>query len=281
MGKCVRCGGGSGGLALCQECATALRMELADVAGILPDSHGKGYRLPSLPEDLQTSLSRQDQLTDPNAPGHGGNETPLVFRPHIGEAVWVLHQVLGTWVRDLGTSPARMSPVGLARWLLANMGRVQRSTEAAALVDEVTDCIHQARRAIDHPDDDRVYLGPCGNTVIDNSRFATHRSFTCDEELYGVPWLDRAQCLACGQEYRITDRRDWMMDRAAAHMGTAPEVAGFLQLVGVKCTADMVRGYASRGRLKPAWADDRRRALYLISDVLDAIRARYARQFVS
>jgi hypothetical protein len=168
----------------------------------------------------------------------------------------------------------------LARWLIANLDRVQKTPEAAELVDEVTDCIHQARRAIDQPNDDRIYLGPCGARIANTSGYA-RPPVVCGEELYGVPWLDRAQCLACGAEYRIADRREWMKDRAAQHLGTAPEVAGFLRITGVQCTADMVRGYASRGRLKPVWADDRRRALYLIGDVLDAIRTRYSRQPVS
>lgn len=271
LANCVRCGAQAGGLSLCNGCIVGLRIELADVAGILPDAHGKGHRLPSLPDDLQTSLSRQDQLTDPNAPRAGGNDTPLVFRPHIGEAVWVLHQVLGTWVRELGGNPRGMSPSGQARWLLANLDRVQKTPDAAELADEVTDAIHQARRAIDTPNDDRIYLGPCG------AQLGPGR--TCREKLYGVPWLTMAHCEACDTQYRISERREWLRDRSERHLGTAPEVAGYLRLTGVKCTPNMIYGYArpDRARLKPVWADHRRRAQYLISDVLEAIKTRYVR----
>jgi hypothetical protein len=280
LGKCVRCTATSGDLALCNGCTVALRMELGDVAGILPDAHGKGHTLPSLPEDLHTSLSRQDQLADPNAPHHGGGDTPLVFRPHIGEAVWVLHQVLGTWAREIGFDPTGRSPRALARWLLVNLDRVQKSPDAAELADEVTDAIHQARRAIDRQDDDRIYLGPCGNQVINNSAYATRPPVTCEEELYGVPWLDRAQCLACGAEYRITDRREWLTARVSHYSGTAPEIAGFLTLTGVRCTPSMIRGYAYRhpDELPAVWANTRRHPEYLISDVLDALRDRYTRR---
>jgi hypothetical protein len=278
LGKCVRCTATASDVALCSTCLLALKIELADVAGILPDSHGKGYTLPPLQDDLDISLSRQDQLTDPNAP-HAGGGTPLVFRPHVGEATWVLHQVLGTWARELGRNPRGMSPRGIARWFLDNLDLIQKTPGAGDLVDEVTDCIHQARRAIDHTSDDRIYLGPCGGRITYTGGYATG-TLICKEDLYGVPWLDRVQCHACGTEYRITDRQEWLRDRVGQHSGTAPEIAGFLTMAGVTCTPSMVRGYAFRhpDELPAVWANARRHPEYLISDVLAMLRARYTRR---
>jgi hypothetical protein len=48
----------------------SFRAVLADVTGIVPDGHGRGDMLPSLPEDLTVTFARRDQLTDPR--NHSG-----------------------------------------------------------------------------------------------------------------------------------------------------------------------------------------------------------------
>lgn len=261
----------------------ALRIELADVAGIIPDQHGK-FMLPSLPEDLQVTLSGQDQLGDPTGPINGSGEIPLIFKEHAGEAVWILHQTLRQWAADLGHAHRGDSPVTLARWFLDRLDLVAKHPDAAALVDEVTDAIHQARRAIDRPNDDRIYLGPCGATIHgQRGRFMQPR--LCREELYAYPWIDVITCPNpdCLTMYRVTDRQEWLRERAHQYQGTASEVAGFLRLTGVACTTEQIRGYArSRNgrppRLEPAGTNPRGYPTYLISDVLDAIKDRYVRR---
>ncbi|MGH7743240.1 MAG: hypothetical protein ACREQ5_00255 [Candidatus Dormibacteria bacterium] len=290
MGGCVRCGGAAGGLSLCNDCTVAFKIELADVAGILPtaatDGHGRvrDDTLLSLPEELDVSLSRQDQLTDPQSPG-GGTEIPLIFKAHVGEAAWVLHSTLRVWAGDFG-GDTTLAPRHLARWFLTNLDLIRRSSDAAVIVDEITEAVHQARRSIDRPSDDRVYLGPCGATTLshnmgaDVSRKVGAVSVTnpCTEELYGQPWLDRTICEHCGTEYRIEDRKDWLRERANQHQGTSVEVAGFLKLTGVACTPAQIRGYAHRKRLEPSGVNDHGHPTYLISDVLTVIRDRYARR---
>jgi hypothetical protein len=271
VSNCDRCTAPSGGLYLCGTCLLALKIDLADVAGILPTAtingtgHTRNETQPSLPDELRTSLTRQDQLTDPRDHTRTGGETPLIFRNHVGEAVWILHQVLAVWVQELGHDPREQSPRDLALWYLDHLDLIRKTPTAEQLVDEVTDAIHQARRAIDRPDDRRIYLGHCGHQ-------------TCREELYGLPWLDTATCKECDTEYKISERHEWLRQRAAQHPGTVPEVTGFLRMTGVQCTTDMVYGYVKRGRITPVWANNQRRALYLISDVLTAIRDRYVRR---
>lgn len=260
---------------LCTTCTLAFRMELADVAGIIPDNHGKGT-LPSLPEELDTSLTRQDQLIDPRDPG-GGTEIPLIFKVHVGEATWVLHSTLRAWVGDFGGDTA-LSPRALAGWFLEHLDMVRKSIDAGTMVDEITEAVHQARRAIDRPNDDRLYLGPCGSTSTSHYPGSPSMTNPCDEELYGQPWLDRAVCERCGTDYRITERQDWLRDRANKHPGTSVEVAGFLRLTGVACTPAQIRGYTRRKRLEPAGINDSGHPLYLISDVLATIKDRYARR---
>ena len=271
MGNCVRCGASSGDVALCRDCVTALRIRLGDVVGILPTNttNGNGKSRPEhrtiLFGDLEVTLARQDQLADPRADNGGGSGTPLVFRPHVTETVWVLHQVLSVWVRELGGDPEGMSPRWGALWMLANLDRVQKSPDAAQIMDEVVDCVEQARRALDHPDDHRIFLGRCEHNG-------------CRNEVYGVAWLSRAVCETCGAEHKIEERREWLKGRAEDHPASAPVVAGFLRLIGVKCTAEQVRGFAHRGRLVPVDFDDRGRPRYLVDDVLAALRDRYVRR---
>jgi hypothetical protein len=280
--NCVCCAAPARGLYLCTNCVIALRIELADVAGIIPDQHGKGHTLPSLPDDLQVTLSSQDQLGEHGDPITGTGETPLIFKQHAGEAIWVLDQVLHQWATTLGHYTPGMGPRRLALWMFNQLDLVQKHPEAAQLVDEVTDAIHQARRAIDRPADDRIYLGRCGS----ESRYIngyTVRTPACEEELYGYPWLTRAVCAKCGTEYVTSDRQDWLRARQDKYQGTVAQVAGFLRATGVQCTTEQVRGYArSRNghspRLEHAGVNGQGHRTYLISDVLTALRERYVRR---
>lgn len=251
----------------------SFRTELADVAGIVPDSHGKGHMLPSLLEDLKVTFTRQDQLADPHAYRAVSRERPLVFKAHVGEALWVLHHTLSTWVDTLGYSGASPSSTGLARWFLQNLDLIQKSSDAIQLVDEITSAIHQARRAIDRPEDCRIFLGPCGGRI----RYISGAT-TCKEELYGLPWNTHAVCQTCEAKHLISSRQKELRARAQQYVGTASVVAGFLRATGLDCSAAMIRSYAHRGRLKPVRVNERRHPEYAIGDVLDALRGRYARR---
>lgn len=273
MGDCARCGAPTPGVTLCATCILALRIELQDVAGIIPDCH-RGT-LPSLPAELDTTFAREDQLTEPYPHARHGGPLPLVFKTHAAEALWVLHSVLAAWAPDLGHIGPESSTVRLAHWFLAHLDAVQRCTRGAELVDEITSAVHQARRAIDRPDDRRIFLGPCGAR---QHPLTGQQTPMCVTEVYGLPWRDTAVCEGCGTEYRVMQRQEWLRERAQRYLGTAPEVAGFLRVTGVACTAEMIRGYAHRGRLAPAGRNPRGHPLYLISDVLAVIRDRYMRR---
>jgi hypothetical protein len=279
LGNCVRCYAPAGGLYLCTNCVIALRIELADVAGIVPDNHGKGHVLPSLPEDLTITLTSQDQLGEQGDPITGSGEIPLIFKQHAGEAVWILDQVLQQWATTLDHYVPGVGPRGLALWMFNHLELVQKHPDAAQLVDEVTDAIHQARRAIDRPADERIYLGRCGAQIHERTGWIHE----CREELYGYPWLDRALCPVCGTEYDIAERQSWLRERKDKYQGTVAQVAGFLRATGVQCTTEQVRGYArSRNghppRLEHAGVNDQGHRTYLISDALAAIKERYVRK---
>ena len=248
------------------------RAELADVAGLLPDSHRKGHMLPSLPEDLAVTFTGQDQLADPHDHRAPSREVPLVFKAHAGEALRVLDHTLSTWADTLGYSEAERSPAGLGRWFLQNLDLVQKRSDAAQLVDEITSAIRQARRAIDRPEDHRIFLGTCDGRVT-----TTGQSMICKEELYGLPWNTHTVCQTCGTEYVISTRREALRARARQYVGTASAIARFLRATGLDCNTGMIRSYAKRGRLKPVSINERGHHNYAIGDVLDALRKRYVR----
>ena len=282
LGGCVKCSAPAHNDYLCAGCLVGLRVELSDVAGRIPDNHGKGWQV-SLPDDLRVTQAKLDHLVDSDPVG-GSGETPLVFKAHAGEALWVLHNVLTWWAAELGLYGHQLTPRALARWMVDHLDLVAKHPQAGELADEVTDAIHQARRAIDRPDDDRVFLGKCGAPIHEHTpRFI--RTRTCPEELYAYPWIDVITCPnpQCLTMYRVTDRQEWLRERAQQHKGTATDVAGFLRVTGVACTPDQIRGYArSRHgrppRIQPAGVNDRGHPTYLISDVLAAIKDRYTRR---
>lgn len=278
--NCVRCSAPADGKNLCLGCVVGLSVELGDVAGRLPDNRGRGFRV-SLTDELTTTLMKDDQLGDPNADPiiGGGFGTPLVFKAHAGEALWVLHNTLQAWAAELGMYPGELSPRALARWFVDNLDLAAKHPDAGQLADELTEAVHQARRAIDRPVDDRVYLGPCGANVVD-PRWGTRG---CREELYAGDWQTTVHCPRCDTRYDVAERDAWLLDRSKKYQGTAAQVAGFLRLMGVACTPDQIRAYARsrygrQPRIQPVGVNDRGHPTYLISDVLDAIKDRYVRR---
>jgi hypothetical protein len=66
--------------------------------------------------------------------------------------------------------------------LLGHIPEIRRHPAVVELVDEISDAIHQARRAVDRPAD-RVYLGQCMETPDEEGR-----PVTCLEDIYARPW---------------------------------------------------------------------------------------------
>lgn len=259
---------------MCSTCLLALQIELADVAGIIPTAQGdKPGSLPSLEDDLHVTNSREDRIPAPTAPITRGTNRVLPYRPHASEALWVLRTVLATWTGELG-GPATGDTRELAGWVLNNLNQVGKCRDAGDLIDEVTDAIHQARRAIDRPNDRRIFLGKCENRWHPTPEVHTGPEVTCLEEVYGMPWEHLAVCPVCGAEHNIEERQEQLRARADGYQGTAPEVAGFLRATGLRVTSEMIRGYAHRGRLVPSGTNARGHPLYRMNDVVEAVAAR-------
>jgi hypothetical protein len=236
---CPICGAEQAEGLLCHACTTALERELGDVAAIVAE--------------LDISLSKQARIGNAGSPGLARERTPI----NVGtvDPRWILDNVLGTWARDImGEPDARWSPafvpsrspaITASRVMLSNASLIRRHPAVTELVDEITDAIAQARRAVDRPAD-RVYLGQCYVETPDPDG----KQVTCLAELYASPTASEVQCKVCGAEHPVGERRAWLLQRAADMIVTVKEASSYLgEIGGIKVSQSSIRGYLHRGRL--------------------------------
>ncbi len=133
-----------------------------------------------------------------------------------------------------------------AAWmLLGAVPAIRRHPAVAELVDEVTDAIAQARRAVDRPAD-REYLSQCMVETPDDEG----RMVTCLAELYARKGASEVRCKVCGITHDVTERRVAMLERARDMLFTVKEAAQMVGDVGgIRVTEASIRGYVHRGRI--------------------------------
>lgn len=260
--RCASCELPTQNLTLCKPCVTALRVELSDVAGLLPDANGRGYRMPSLGAEINTTRTRQDQLSSAYERWGGRrSEQPLPVKMNAGDALRSLRSVLNYWASAVVGHPIDLPASAAALTLMAFDDRLARHPDAGYLLIEITGAIHRARHAIDRPNDPRLYLGPCDNSA-------------CRRDVYGAPTSTLGQCVGCGMTYDIEARRRWLLDIAQDRLGTAVEVAGLLRAAGLNATSSQIRGYVHRGTLAIAGRNRRGHPMYRVGDALaEVLRA--------
>ncbi|WP_409186461.1 hypothetical protein F9C11_20420 [Amycolatopsis sp. VS8301801F10] len=229
--------------------------------------------------------------------GGGGSPMPL----HLGASSLTddLRDNLAGWVQNLWEDYAvdhtpidvAVHPLPLARWLLRHPSWMAGCAYAAELFAEITWRVESARRMVSGPLD-RVYLGICSADVRVVEEFDpdAEQLERCDRDLYGLPNRASVVCPACGWEWDIQERRDWMLRAMENQLLTATELSRALPTyLDREVTASMIRGYAARGRLVqhadsepseddlldvPSSGRERRRVpRYRVGDVLDLLAA--------
>jgi hypothetical protein len=218
---------------LCHDDTSRLERELGDVAAIVGE--------------LDITLSKQARIGVAGAPGLARERTPI----NVGamQAADNLGNVLTTWARDVGRRDdiwARNSAsVASSYVLLGNIDAIRRHAAVAELVDEISDAIHQARRAVDRPAD-RVYLGQCLMETPDDEG----RQVTCLNELYARPQAREVQCKVCGVEHEVGERRAWLLQRAQDIILSVKDASLMIgEIGGIKVSQASIRGYLHRGKL--------------------------------
>lgn len=275
---CLVCEAESPGLYLCRGCVVGLRVELTDIAGQRPantlNGHGelRGDLQVSLVEDLYVTMSKQDQLGRPYQAGGGDPGWISPMKDGLVPVLFTLHETIRRWAGTFAVIPPGTPTPVLAGILIDLLDRVACSPQAAVLVREVTDAVHRARRAIDRPNDTRLFLGRCGARTMHG---------ICVEELYGRPWLTKVRCQVCHAEHLITDRQDQLLREADGYLGTAVEISRFLRITGRDVTPETLRGLAFRGRLPRRGTNKAGHPQYRIGDAVTALGNRYKRLAVS
>ncbi|WP_158852816.1 hypothetical protein [Saccharothrix deserti] len=236
-----------------------------------------------LVDDLDDTVARRTRTGQ--RVGSRPSDTGLPFNVGAAEVRDDLRNVLSTWVRELwethgprhevptgetapGGSPvvvAELDPLDLddtlpdmAAWLRRHPSWIEYHQAAGELVDEITDAVERARRAVDLPPA-RLYCGPCPN---------------CGADLYARPDRATIGCRECESQHDVEALRAALLDAARAQLATAAEVARALpRLLGRDLSANTVRTWARNGRLTRREPDERGRPRYLVGEVIDVALA--------
>jgi hypothetical protein len=233
-GTCPVCEAQQDASLLCSACCDRLERELGDVAALVGE--------------LDITLSKQARIGVAGAPGLARERTPI----NVGamQAADNLGNVLTTWARDLGHgingwwTPGNTCKVA-AVMLLRDIPAIRRHAAVVELVDEISDAIHQARRAVDRPAD-RVYLGQCLMETPDDEG----RPVTCLNELYARPQAREVQCKVCSAEHPVAERRAWLLQRAQDVILSVKDASLMIgEIGGIKVSQASIRGYLHRGKL--------------------------------
>lgn len=250
---CPSCGCEQDAGLLCHAETTALERELGDVAAIVGE--------------LDVTLSKQARIGTPGKSGLARERIPI----NVGamQAADNLGNVLTTWARDIDAPTVAHGwsnpPVAASRFLLANVPTIRRHPAVNELVDEVTDAIRQARRAVDRPAD-RIYLGQCMFETPD----ADGRQVTCLAEIWARPTASEVVCSVCSTEHPVAERRAWLLTRAADMLFSVKDAALLIGEVGdIKVTESSIRGYLHRGRLQYRAPVDAKR--FRLGDLLEVV----------
>lgn len=221
---------------LCSACCDRLERDLGDVAAIVGE--------------LDVTLSKQAKIGVGGKSGKGGTHEKWPINMGAVEAADNLSNVLTTWARDVngdhGFTPATVNITRVAASvLLTYIDAIRRHAAVVELVDEITDAIAQARRAVDRPAD-RVYLGQCYVETPDEEG----KKVTCLAELYARPNAAEVRCKVCAAEHPVAERRAWLLQRAQDMIVTVKEASSYLgEVGGIKVSQSSIRGYLHRGRL--------------------------------
>lgn len=224
--------------------------------------------IPVLLEDLTVTISRQDKIGDPS-PGRM-NERPLPLRLGPLEAKRDLEATLWAWARHVAKRVSVPPPVARPdSFLLGFLPSAASDPSAGDLADEVGYAVITGRRAVDKPLQ-LIFVGPCDK---------------CSCDLYAHPRSLTVACrqVECDAEYRVEERREWLLLMARDQLLSAAEISRALPGLmprQQKLTSSMVRGWAHHGRLapKPPHPDKPREPRYRLGDVLIILDDIFARE---
>lgn len=274
----------------CAACLTRPAPDATVCRSCEDQTAGHLRRIPWLTRQLDITLTRQARMGDRSGPR--STETPVYFDLRASIDLETFRADLARWAVavadhrgvavDVPTKAVRLAdgttalvaalPViaDLSRWLLRWNGAAAQHPDAADYVAEVAAMARAAERTIDRAPDMRC-LGPCD---VDG----------CEAWLYVPMHAEVARCPSpeCEAEYRVEDRRAWLMEQATDQLLTAAQIADQLPwIAGTRIDRKLINKWASRDqitRYAPHPSDARQAPRFRVGEVVDRIRNEAADQ---
>lgn len=288
------------------ECSTCTR-PVTDNAYLCPlctkDLERHLSEIPALVGELAVTYTRSTRSGDGSS-GSKSAQTALPWSERASEALDDLMTCLSTWCQlvDKEKHADRRAlphddPLSKSRWLLWHLEWLRHHESSPRALDELARCT----AAINHVMDlkaDRVYAGPCKSEYHHgNCDCPCHRRGRCNGaqcwdihqptdtevtadacclvEIYAKPTADVVVCRSCKTPHNVTDRRAWLLTQAEDQLAHAELIGQALASMGEAVTPDMIKGYATRGRIAPHGhriIEGKQRALYRVGDVIAVVR---------
>ncbi|MCA1185723.1 hypothetical protein LCD36_04555 [Saccharopolyspora sp. 6T] len=253
MGVCItNCGNPVEDAALCNGCWGQVDAALRSISW--------------LAEELQVTITRQSVGSKGPKTASAPDETPILFNVAARERQDDLRTVLVGWVRCLwewrGADRLDCEDTleGMAAWLLRHPTWCRQHPAADELWDEIRDAVERCVQVIDRAPD-RIYLSLCDADLDDGT--------VCAARLYGREDRSTATCRECGTRWDVTERRGWMVARAAHEEVNSVKLSDLLAALGYAVPSSTIRTWARAGKLERRGKDERGRPTYLVGDVLE------------
>lgn len=251
------------------ECAACSRP--APDATICPGctQQAAGYlrQIPWLTEQLVITLTRQSRMGDRNGPR--STETPVYFDLRASVDLETFGLDLARWADTVAehrgiSVDADPTPAALSRWLLRWNGAAAQHPDAADYVSDIAAMVRAAERTIDRAPDLHC-LGQCD---VDG----------CVAWLYVPMHATIAYCPApdCDAEYRVEDRRAWLLEQLVDQLRTAAQLSRELPwIAGIVIDRKRINRWSSDGRITRylPHPDDPKATRFRIGEVIDLARA--------
>jgi hypothetical protein len=227
---------------VCSTCAHRLDVALADA--------------PDLLAELDVDLTRQGRTGQ--RVGGRSTERPLPYDPGASLIRDALASTLRTWCLIIDGDLLGQAPADdrLAEHLADRIERVRHHTEGGTCVDEVCAAVTAAREHLLAADRDPSMLaGHCPD---------------CHTPVYAREGAATAPCRrdGCDGMVDVAAWRQGARDSLRTAVLPLADTHQALTALGHPVPLGTLKSWVRRGRLRPCWATDDQRALYLVADAI-------------
>jgi hypothetical protein len=222
--------------------------------------------LPNLWSDLADVLAgpwNERVVDDPNP--LTAAENPLPLKPAVADHRGLIVAQTASWARLVAEERDERPPVPdvgrICAWLLDRQPWVVRQEWVDEYAQEVFVLYGRARALLD--------TGRRGYTFLGRCEVETERHGYCQAEVYAPDDAEWATCPGCGIEHRVSERREWLRERARDHNGTLDEVVQFASTYLMReLKPDTVQKWVTRGKILRRGTNADGLNLYRVEDVI-------------